>query len=51
MTLEWFINKVQYKNSEVVHLDNAIESGLPFWKIDEFDARLMSTLDQPRIVE
>ena len=35
MTMEWFINKLQFKNKEVVYLDQAIEAGLPFFKEDE----------------
>jgi hypothetical protein len=39
LTLEWFINKLQFLPSEVINMEHALESGLPFWKEDEFDAR------------
>lgn len=40
LQLEWFINKIQFRASELIHLENAIESGGPFWQEDEFDARV-----------
>ena len=48
-TLEWFINKLQFRTDEVVHLENAIQNGLPFWREDEFDQRMMSTLDKSEV--
>jgi len=36
VTLEWFINKLQFKTNEVVALENAIENGLPYWKEDDY---------------
>jgi hypothetical protein len=44
ITLEWFINKLQFKTNEVVYLEQAIETGLPFWKEDDFDARPLNAL-------
>jgi len=36
ITLEWFINKLQFKTNEVVDLENAIENGLIYWKEDDY---------------
>ncbi len=37
LQIEWFINKLQLRSDEVIHLENAIESGTAFWKEDELD--------------
>lgn len=42
MTIEWFLNKLQFRPEEVICIENAIECGLPFWRPDEFDARVAS---------
>jgi hypothetical protein len=42
LTLEWFIVKLQFPTNEVINMEHALESGLPFWKEDEFDARSIS---------
>lgn len=47
MQLEWFVNKIQFKTSELIHLDTAVESGMPFWQEDDFDARISSSLGLP----
>jgi hypothetical protein len=31
LTLEWFMAKITFKHDSVCFLDQAIESGLPFW--------------------
>ena len=31
ISLEWFIYKLQFKQTDVIPLDNAIQNGLPFW--------------------
>lgn len=44
LTIELFLNKLQINSSQVIHLDQAIETGLPFWKPDGFDARIHQEL-------
>jgi len=39
INIEWFINKLQFTPQEVIHIDNAIECGLPFWQPDDYDRR------------
>lgn len=44
LTVEWFINKLQFPPDEVINMEHAIECGLPFWKEDEFDARIKNQI-------
>ena len=46
MTMEWFINKLQFKNKEVCYLDQAIESGLPFFKVDDQEQRTKTNISE-----
>ena len=39
INLEWFICKLQFKQDTVVHMDNAIRLGLPFWSDTEYEKR------------
>ena len=42
LQLEWFITKLQFQQDVVVHLDNAINLGLPFWKQTDYEKRRMA---------
>ena len=44
--LEWFIYKTQFKQDEVVFLDNAIQAGLPFWQGTEYEEKLKRELPE-----
>jgi hypothetical protein len=47
ISIEWFLNKLQFRPDEVIHIDNAMESGLPFWREDEFDQRVTAQNKPP----
>lgn len=51
ITLEWFIYKMQFRQVDVVHLDNAIAYGLPFWQSTDYEDRLLSEMPQTDIKE
>lgn len=40
LTVEFFIVKMQFTAAEVVELENAVNTGMLFWKLDDFDARI-----------
>lgn len=40
INLEWFICKLQFSQDTVVHMDNAINLGLPFWIDTEYEKRM-----------
>ena len=40
MKIEWFIRQLEFGSESIIHFEHAIESGLPFFKPDEFDARI-----------
>jgi len=44
LTIEWFIQKLQFRPDEVISIDNAIECGQLFWSLDEFDSRINEML-------
>ena len=44
--LEWFIYKTQFKQNEVVFLDNAIQVGLPFWQGTDYEDKLMKEMPE-----
>ena len=46
MTIELFLSKLHLKSSEVIYFDQAIETGLPFWKPDAFDSRIESDQEE-----
>ena len=51
LTLELFINKLQFNHREVVYLDNAIENGLPFWQETDYEAFLNKETSQLTVTE
>lgn len=40
LNLEWFICKLQFRQDTVVHMDNALNLGLPFWQDTEYERRM-----------
>ena len=40
LNLEWFICKLQFSQNTVVHMDDAIMLGLPFWNDTEYEKRM-----------
>ena len=40
LNLEWFIIKLQFRQDTVVHMDNAINLGLPFWVDTDYERRM-----------
>lgn len=40
LNLEWFICKLQFRQDTVVHMDNAIKLGLPFWLDTKYEKRM-----------
>ena len=40
LNLEWFIIKLQFRQDTVVHMDNAINLGLPFWADTDYERRM-----------
>jgi hypothetical protein len=37
LQLEWFMNKLRFRRDQVVCIDHAVETGLPFWHETEFE--------------
>lgn len=48
LTIEWFILKLQFRPDVVIAIDSAMESGQLFYKLDEFDQRVMDMIPEPR---
>ena len=44
ISLEWFIYKLQFKQTDVIPLDNAIQNGLPFWQTNDYEERLKAEM-------
>ena len=44
LNLEWFICKLQFKQDTVVHMDNAIKLGLPFWQDTDYEKRMKNEI-------
>ena len=44
ISLEWFIYKLQFKQTDVIPLDNAIANGLPFWQTNDYEERLKAEM-------
>lgn len=40
ISLEWFICKLQFKQETLVHLDEALTLGLPFWFDTDYEKRM-----------
>ena len=51
INLEWFICKLQFRQDTVVHMDNAIRLGLPFWVETEYERRQKRELHNRPIKE
>ena len=51
LNLEWFICKLQFRQDAVVHMDNAINLGLPFWMDTEYEKRMKKEVSNRPIVE
>ena len=48
--MEWFIYKLQFKPQDIVHLDNAIQNGLPFWTSSDYEERLKQEMPKTELV-
>ena len=51
LNLEWFITKLQFTQDTVVHMDNAINLGLPFWGDTEYERRMRKEVVNRPIIE
>lgn len=43
--LEWFICKLQFRQDTLVHMDNAINYGLPFWMETDQEKRMKKEIN------
>jgi hypothetical protein len=46
LSLEWFIKSLSLKVDDIISFNNAIESGIPFFKSDDFDTRAIKELNE-----
>lgn len=51
INLEWFICKLQFRQDTVVHMDNAINLGLPFWMDTDYEKRMKKEVSNRPLVK
>ena len=44
ISIEWFIRQLDSSSESMIHFMHAIDSGLPFFKPDEFESRIRQTV-------
>jgi hypothetical protein len=44
LSIEWFIRQLEFTSEDMIHFTHAIDSGLPFFRPDEFENRIHQTL-------
>jgi len=44
LSIEWFIRQLEFGSESMIHFTHAIDSGLPFFRPDEFESRIRLTI-------